>query len=103
MSCHFSSLPLTEIGGAFRPATTLTAEMISVLKTFSCDALSGSDDAGATAIGPASSQLFINVPAFETLYEAAPYPLEVATDWQHRCSVNGKRNAAIKTDCLQIL
>src|SRR6185295_8367685 len=103
MSCHFSSLSLTEMGGMVRPATTLTTEMTSVLKTFSCDESSGLVDAGATAMGPASNQLFMNLPDCETLYDAEPYPLEVAATWQHRSSVTGQRKAAIKTDCLQIL
>src|SRR6476646_3158117 len=98
MSCHFSSLSLTETGGIVRPATTFTAEITSVLKTFSWIAFSGFEDAGVTAMGPASNQLFMNLPACETLYDAGPYPLEVATAWQHTCSVTGKRNAAINTD-----
>jgi hypothetical protein len=54
-------------------------------------------------MGPASSQLFMNLPGCETLYDAEPYPLEVATTWQHKSSVTGQRKTAIKTDCLQIL
>src|SRR5678809_1603366 len=103
MSCHFISLSLTEMGGMVRPATTLTAEMTSVLKTFSWDESSGFVDAGATAMGPASNQLFMNFPDCETLYDAEPYLLKVVTAWQHRSSVNGQRKTAIKTDCLQIL
>src|SRR5207342_1525222 len=103
MSCHFRSLPLTEMGGMVWPATTLTSEMTSVLKTCSWEPLSGSEVAGGTAMGPASSQLFMNLPCCETLYDAEPYPLEVATTWQHKSSATGQRKTAIKTDCLQIL